>query len=131
VSDLVCTVPKPLWAEWILEGDAAGDPPTGIEWAFCLGGGRPPISRGERLYIVSWGRLRGYSPVTRTVRTERGWAICREAGAVACTIEAPVLGFRGWQRRWWPPAAERPFPDWMTSGVPESMARVLKGEGVI
>lgn len=119
MSDLVVTVPKTLWADWIDEGDAVGEPETGEEWGFFLGGPRPPITAGERLYVVAWGLLRGYAPVTRVERTDRGWAICRRAGAVAVTIEEPIPGFRGWQKVWWPREAERPFPDWMTAGLPE------------
>ena len=125
MTDLVVTVPKDLWLEWIMEGDAAGDLSTGEEWGFYLGGARPRVEPGERLYIVAWGLVRGYAPVTRVERTERGWFICRGAGAVACTVYdlsgipflLPVPGFRGWQFRWWSRETERPFPDWMTEGV--------------
>ena len=33
-SDLVGTCPKGFWLEWIAEGDAAGDAPTGEEWGW-------------------------------------------------------------------------------------------------
>jgi len=46
------------------------------------------------------------------------WCICREAGAVAVTIENPVPGFRGWRRRWWQREQEKLFIDWKTKGVP-------------
>jgi hypothetical protein len=117
MSDLVVTVPKGIWLEWLSEGDAVGEPETGEEWGFFLGGGRPPIAPGERLYIVAWGRLRGYAPVTRLAPTDRGWAICRRGGAVAVTIGQPIPGFRGFRKRWWERAAELPFPEWMTAGV--------------
>jgi hypothetical protein len=136
MADVVVTVPKPIWAAWILEGDAVGEPATGCEWAFYLGGGCPPIEPSERLYVVAWGHLRGYAPVTRVLRTTRGWAICREGGAVACTLPgkadlerslksgsmplgtpARIDGFRGWRMRRWPREAEVPFPGWMTVGV--------------
>jgi len=65
MTDLVVTVPRNLWAEWIEEGDAVGEPETGEEWGFFLGHNRPPILPGERLYIVAHDRLRGYAPVTR------------------------------------------------------------------
>lgn len=118
MSDLVVTVPKDFWPDWIDEGDAVGDPDTGEEWGFLLGGPRPRIGPGERLYIVAWGMLRGYAPVTRVTRTDRGWAICRRGGAVAVTIDEPVPGFRSWRARWWDRSAERPFPDWQTAGLP-------------
>lgn len=117
MSDLVVTVPKDLWPAWIAEGDAAGSPPTGTEWGFYLGGARPDIRRGDRLYIVAHGLLRGYAPVTRLARSGSQWVICREAGAVAVTIPEPIPGFRGWRRRWWERADEQVFPDWKTLGV--------------
>jgi len=117
MADLVVTVPRPLWAAWIAEGDAAGEPETGEEWAFYVGRHRPPIEAGERLYIVAWNKLRGYAPVTRIVLTNGNYAICRRAGAVAVTIDAPIEGFQSWHRRWWSLDEERPFPEWRTAGV--------------
>lgn len=117
MSDLVVTVPKNIWADWLDEGDCAGDSPTGEEWGFFLGGAKPPINPGERLYIVAWGLLRGYAPVTRVIRTEHGWGIGRRGGAVAVTIDCPIQGFRGWRNTWWDRSDERPFPDWKTKGV--------------
>jgi hypothetical protein len=117
MSDVVVTVPKRLWLDWIDEGDAAGDPPTGEEWGFFMGGSLPNIKPGERVYIVSHGRLRGYSPLTMVVRTERGYALCREAGACAVTIVEQIMGFRGWRVPWWDRNAEVAFPCWRTEGV--------------
>lgn len=118
--DIVVTVPKGFWPEWIEEGDAAGEPPTGTEWGFYMGGRVPPVEPGDRLYIVAWGRLRGWAPVTRLNNGGRGhgFAICRQGGGVACTIAGEVAGFRGWRRRWWDRNDELPFDDWMTAGVP-------------
>jgi hypothetical protein len=65
MSDLVVSVPRGLWSEWIDEGDQVGTPETGIEWGFFLGHSRPPIKPGDRLYIVAHDRVRGYAPVTR------------------------------------------------------------------
>lgn len=65
MSDLVVTVPRELWVEWIAEGDAAGEPESGEEWGFYLGPQRPPCGPGDRLYIVAHDRLRGYAPITR------------------------------------------------------------------
>jgi hypothetical protein len=117
VSDVVVTVPKRLWLDWIYEGDAVGDPATGQEWGFFMGGPIPSIVAGERVYIVAHGRLRGYAPLTRIMRTERGFALCRQAGAVAVTIQEPIPGFRGWRRRWWDYDVEMPFPRWAYDGV--------------
>lgn len=115
--DLVVTVPKWFWPEWIAEGDAAGEPTSGEEWGFYLGGAQPPVEPGERLYIVAHGLLRGYAPVTRVVRHDFKWVICRRGNAVAVTIDAPIPGFRGWRKRWWDVADEHPFPAWKTCGV--------------
>jgi hypothetical protein len=124
MTDLVVTVPKGMWREWIAEGDPAGAPESGTEWAFFVGYNRPPIEPGERLYIVAWGRLRGYAPVTRIGRMESGaYGICRRGGAVAITIPEYIAGFRGWREPWWDRAVERPFPDWRNAGVADIGAR--------
>ena len=113
MPDLVVTVPKWFWPDWIAEGDAAGATESGEEWAFFLNiKTKPPVLPGERLYIVAHDRLRGYAPVVRVVHTDRGWAICRKGGAVACTIKEPVRGFQGWRYRWWRYDMELPFADW-------------------
>lgn len=113
--DLVGTCPKSFWLEWLAEGDAADDPPTGEEWGwFTEHSYRSLIKPGDRFYVVAWGRLRGYAIVTKLW----GGAIVREGGAVACTIDEPILGFRGLRKRWWDRAIEKPFPDWKIAGTP-------------
>lgn len=114
--DIVVTVPKDLWINWILEGDAVGEPDSGEEWGYFTSGGIPEISRGERVYIVAHNRLRGYSPLTRLQR--RPLAFGRRGGAVAVTISTPITGFRGWRYRWWEREEEIPFPEWRTTDVP-------------
>jgi len=122
--NLVVTVPKWFWPEWIAEGDAAGEPESGEEWGFFLGGNKPPIGAGDKLYIVAHNRLRGYAPVTAlkfvpAVDAAMGgrWAICRQGGGVAVTIDERIVGFRGFRKVWWPESAEKPFPAWKTEGV--------------
>jgi len=116
--DIVVTVPKWFWPEWIAEGDAAGDPPTGEEWGFYVGGFRKPnIQPGDRVYIVAHNRLRGYAPLTRLVIQGGRTTFCRQAGAVAVTIKAPIKGFQGWRYRWWDQKIEIPFPDWKTADL--------------
>ncbi len=125
MSDIVVTVPRDRWEDWIAEGDAVGAPASGDEWGFFLYAcERPPIDRGERLYIVAHGRVRGYAPVTRVQwsAAERAWVICRRGGAVAVTILTPAQGFRGWRRKWWTHAHEVPFSAWRTEDVPPRMA---------
>jgi hypothetical protein len=118
MTDLVVTVPKWFWAKWIEEGDPAGASWSGQEWDFGFHKQtRPPIEAGERLYIVGHNRLRGYAPVVRVQRYEWGWAIVRRGDAVACTIEEPIPGFRGWRKPWWARERERPFANWQTADV--------------
>lgn len=114
MSDLVVTCPKGFFLAWIAEGDAAGEPYTGEEWGWFMGGSKPDIQLGDRLYIVAWGKLRGFAPCTRLVQTERGWCICRRGDAIAVTIADPIKGFQGWRRRWWDRHIEQPFPAWRT-----------------
>lgn len=123
MSDVVVTVPKNFEyaglrgiEAWIREGDAAGEPWSGEEWHFYLGGPRPQIKPGERVYIVHNGRLRGYAPLVRIENyDEGGYALVRHGGAVAVTVDEPIIGFRGFRYRWWEYEAERPFPDWQTA----------------
>lgn len=117
--DLVGTCPKDFWHEWIAEGDPAGSLESGEEWGWYT---RHSFARliepGDRFYVVAWGRLRGWAPVTRVQDDgSGGYVICRRGGAVACTIPPAIPGFRGLEKRWWPREAENPFPDWQTAGV--------------
>lgn len=59
MPDVVVTVPKDFHfdgqtglAGWIAEGDAAGEPESGVQWYFTLGGHPPKIEPGERVYVV-------------------------------------------------------------------------------
>ena len=122
--DLVGTCPKDFWEEWIAEGDPAGEPESGQEWGWYTAHKRAgTIVPGDRFYVVAHGRLRGYAPVTRVQYnpayvgalngpTKASWVICRRGGAVACTIESPIPGFRGLRERWWDYSDEVRFPDW-------------------
>jgi hypothetical protein len=114
MADVVVTVPKRLWEDWLAEGDLPGDDATGETYAFSLWGSPPEIQPGERVYIVAHGKLRGYAPL---VMITPGWnhgefALVRGGGAVACTIAEPIRGFRGWQYRFWKREDEVPFPNW-------------------
>jgi hypothetical protein len=95
--------------------DAAGDPPARWqqEWDFYLGGARPAIKPGARVYMVYNGALRGYAPLVR-IDSQGGWrfSLVRHGGAVAVTIPEFIQGFRGWRYRWWDRSIEVPFPDW-------------------
>ena len=119
MTDYVVTVPKGFWPEWIAEGDAVGEPETGEEWGFFVGWSPPaePLAPDSRLYVVAWNKLRGYAPITRIAKTERGFAFCRRGGAVACTTCVAIPGFRGYRKRWWPREIEQAFPDWRTYAV--------------
>ena len=131
MSDLVVTCPKYFWADWIAEGDPAGTPESGQEWDFGFGTvAKPPIAPGERLYIVCWGRLRGYAPVVRVAGGPGGWAIVRRGGAVAVTVDQEIKGFRGWRRPWWDRAIEVPFDRWKCAGVPPRMVEQIVRAGL-
>lgn len=111
MADVVVTVPRGRWHEWIAEGDLPGDSETGDEYAFWVATS-PDISPGERVSIVAHGKLRGYAPLTRVIAAGGGYGLCRAGGAVACTIPEPIAGFRGMRYRWWDRSAETAFPDW-------------------
>ena len=122
MSDVVVTVPKGLWSEWIVEGDAAGEPATGNLYFFTIPYPAPDIQPGERVYVVAHGRLRGYAPLVKVDRIYGSLALFREAGAEAITIAEPIRGFRGWRYRWWNRSDEVPFPAWRTAGVGQTVS---------
>jgi hypothetical protein len=85
--DIVVTVPKDPWWDWLDEGDLPGEPLTGEEWGFYTRGASPDIQAGERVYVVAHGRLRGYAPLSRIEIPRPGsLEIDRRGGAVALTI---------------------------------------------
>ena len=112
--DVVVTVPKSFGlVAWIAEGDSAGEPWSGEEWHFYLGGFPPEIRPGERVYIVYNGVLRGYSPLVRIDYLPGGrYGLVRHGDAVAVSISEYIKGFRGFRYRWWEYVQEQPFPDW-------------------
>lgn len=124
MSDVVVTVPKDFThpaapgkrglAAWLAEGDPPGSEWSGQDWWFTTWGAIPDIQVGERVYIVCEGRLVGYSPLVslQVAREEERngqmpIAFVRRGGAVACTIDEPITGFRGWRYRWWNREQER------------------------
>jgi len=119
MTAVVVTVPKGFWLDWIDEGDAVGQPPSGEEWAFFLGGQPPQIRVGELVYVVAHGRLRGYAPLTSLQwPSVHQFALCRRGGAVAVTLPEAIPGFRGWRYRWWDRKVEQPFDvRWKFEGV--------------
>lgn len=138
MTDVVVTVPMNLWDTWIAErcvpGDDWNDADAGYWREISQEAGRlqgyhfwlqqpfPQIEPGERVYIVAHGLLRGYAPLVVveqrcSLRPSVG-CLLRQGGAVAVTIDQPIRGFRGWRYRDWDRTAERPFPEWRTTGVP-------------
>lgn len=121
MSDLVVTVPRRLWLDWISEGDLPGQDAQ-YESHFWIYTNPPYIKPGERVYIVAHGRLRGYAPLVRVEQicqlNPRMGCLVRAGGAEAVTIDEEIRGFQGVRKRWWDRAAERPFPDWQTAGLP-------------
>ena len=119
MTDVVVTVPKAKWEEWLEEGDLPGDDWSGLESQFFFRcGAAPRIEPGERVYIVAHGRLRGYAPLVRIDRYgqwykgNRAYGLVRRDGAVAVTIRKPIRGFQGFRYRWWKREDEEPFPWW-------------------
>lgn len=129
MSDVVVTVPKNFThpsapgkrglAAWLAEGDPPESEWSGQEWWFTTYGGIPLCNPGDRVYVVCEGRLVGYSPLIRCMYDEGVAERCkgdyhgpiafiRGGGAVACTIDLPITGFRGWRYRWWSREAEHP-----------------------
>ena len=118
MTDVVVTVPKGMWQEWIEEGDLPGEPEGDYVSHFWIPKqGLPTISTGERVYIVAHGKLRGYAPIIgreQSCRLLPGRAcLIRRNGAEAVTIPEPIRGFQGWRYRWWSVEEEIAFPDWM------------------
>jgi hypothetical protein len=112
MTDIVVTVPRDRWSEWCQEGDLPGESWSGDEYGFTIGGRAPLITRGERVYIVALGMLRGYAPLVR-IGSEGlppgRWELVRHGGAVAVTLGQTIRGFRGWRYRWWEYDEERPY----------------------
>jgi hypothetical protein len=119
--DIVVTCPMAAWEEWIDEGDLPGEEAQ-YESHWMFSGAPPHIQIGERVYIVAYGRLRGYAPLIDTEwqcqLDSRRHCLIRSGGAVAVTIDRPIRGFRGWRYVDWDRSEEKPFPDWATAGVP-------------
>jgi len=127
MSDIVVTVPREQWAAWLAEGDLAGAkaPYKRVAWPFRLRGcERPPVFEGERVYILSHWRIRGYAIASCGPAQHGGyWYVWRHPWARAVTIDETIRGFTGWRRVWWQRAAETPFPEWQTAGVGEDIPR--------
>ncbi len=122
MTDVVVTVPKEQWVNWLAEGDLPGEEAQYESHFWIPRAGLPHIDIGDRVYVVAHGRLRGYAPLTNTeasCRLNRNRAcLIREGGAVAVTIPEPIRGFQGWRYRWWARADEAPFPDWQQPDAP-------------
>jgi hypothetical protein len=123
MPDIVVTVPKALWQAWLAEGDLPGQPAVHRSHFWIAKAPLPECVPGDRVYIVSHGRLRGYAPLVSieqacSLRPERA-CLMREGGAVAVTIAMPIRGFQGWRYvgDWWKREDEIPFPEWKTEGV--------------
>jgi hypothetical protein len=117
MTDIMVTVPKGLWVDWIREGDEPGTQWQGDEYHFWIPATHLPDCRpGDRVYIVAHGKLRGFSDLVRierhcTLATGRA-CLVRQGGARAVTIDRPIVGFRGWRYVDWSREEERPFPEW-------------------
>lgn len=128
--DVVVTVPMRLWDEWIWEGDLPDEDYTGDTYHFWLQRPLPEMQPGDRVYVVAYGRLRGYAPLVAVeqrcrLRPSMG-CLVRRGNAVAVTIDRPIRGFRGWKYRWWEQEEEREFPGWATEGVPSEVVAEIQ-----
>ena len=116
--DLVGVVPKNKWNAWLKEGGCAGTKDTGKEWAWKTDNLRAvtKLQRGDRLYVVCNGRLRGYATITRVIQDGNNrhpmFSICRRGDAVAVTIDEKIPVFRSLRKRWWEREKELDFPGW-------------------
>lgn len=136
-GDVVVTLPKSFGLEaWMAEGDAPGSAPTGQEYAFHCGG-RPPRRTvpGDRVYVVHDGRLIGYAPLVRidVDQDGRGFSFIRGGGAVACTLDMELPGFRGYRYRTWDRADERQLHQALvvTAGVTLTRTGYQRYSGVL
>lgn len=116
MADVVVTLPKSFGLDrWMAEGDRPGDPWTGAYYAFTVSQA-PTIEPGERVYVVHDGRLIGYAPLVEArVRpsprnlSRAATELIRGGGAVACTIDEHIPGFRGYRYRFWKRDQEKPL----------------------
>ena len=115
MADVVVTVPKWYWEDWLAEGCLAGEFYPHLshpQWVFTVPTA-PKIDPDERVYVVAHGSLRGYAPLIEIdYETFGKFGLVRGGGAVALTIPGPIKGFRGYRYRWWDREVEQPFPDW-------------------
>lgn len=114
MADIVVTLPLSFGLRaWLDEGDGAGEEWTGRYYDYSVAT-RPEIEIGERVYVVYNKRLIGYAPLALLSRdpTSKKWLLTRAGGAVACTVDREIPGFRGWRYRFWRYEEEIPFHDW-------------------
>jgi transcriptional regulator with XRE-family HTH domain len=131
VADLVVVVAYNHWAAWLKEGDPAVVPPdkpvkTKRRHALYLGTHEPVITPGERVYIVSHGRLRGYAPLIAIEKKGPAYYAIRGGGAVAVTLPRSLYLTHPIERTW-SLAEEIPFPQWREpSGEFHGIDRVIR-----
>lgn len=134
MSDVVVTLPRDFtWrfapglkglGAWLAEGHAAhqgglrdGKVEPDRLYGWRLGGRRPDIQPGDRVYVMWRGQLIGYAPLLRLHHLDGyphlgRYELVRGVQAVAVTIPEFVSGFRGFRYRWWDRAVERPIANW-------------------
>lgn len=127
--DLVGTVRKGTWAEWVEEFLGDLEDPWTRSTGGCVWWSRHSLARraerGSRFYVVSEGRLRLCVTLGHPRPRRPGeWTPLQvdplpegAAGFEPVTLEAGIRGFRGLRRRWWPREIERPCPDWKGAGL--------------
>lgn len=109
MSDVVVTLPKSFGLDaWMDEGDRPGESWSGAYYYWRLGRNTPKIEPGERVCVCYDGKLIGYSPLV-AIRYDREGTVylVRGGGAVSCTIDEEIPGFRGYRYVWWRRDEER------------------------
>lgn len=115
--DIVVTVPKNQWADWLSEGNLAGEKQDyNLLSHFWLPKLPTKKKYDDRVYVVCNGKLRGYSLLdmfeTRCSLDPEKSCLIRRNTAVAVTIPERIKGFQGFRYRWWDYSIEQPFEDW-------------------
>lgn len=117
MTDIVVTVPRDKWADWLKqhgEGDQRGRRRN--FHIYDKEQGRPPASEGDDIYVVAHGRLRCLLMIERIVPLMGGWLVTASM-VRPVTLAGYVPGFKGWRRRWWDTQHELPFDAWRTEAV--------------
>lgn len=124
-GDIVVTVPRERWEEFLAGGGLPGDPPAPGSaqgpWTYDLFNVEELRAMpGQRIFFFAYGKLRLWAPVFAIERVyKRRWRVWR-GPAEAATLDGYTYqpGFPGWRLVWWPAHAEAEFPGWRDIKAP-------------